>query len=646
MDRAGAERPSPPPAGPRRHRSRSGATDPGRSGRRDPAARRERRRGALHLGALLGLGPRRSTTRGTTGAAAGWRVRVPRARRIAGRQRHAPAAAGDRADHPAGRPRLQPGPGDLAVPRGRRVRVTRAGLVRGARPALLAVHRRPGDRRGLEGPLLVGGAAAGPQLQRGAVGGAVAGGVQALVRLRIHQVPCARIDPLLGGRAVARPELDPGAVGGGARVDVEALAQRAHRAVARTRPALRGGAVAVVQLDRGAVRAVRPGHVDALAGQPGDLAGGALAAAGLDPDVVDRHRLRELGGPVRVARPVAADRDVEQHEERVVEDPAVAARVGRRLPAVLDAVDVPGDRVGGPVHGEGVEVVGERLRRSAACTASSARAAGVAGAVHGAVHVAGLAADVLHDVDLAAGRPRVLADVVAEHPERRPDALPARHLDPRLELPVRLGELVRGQQPGGGVLAGAVVALVAGRVLPPGGDHQVALAVVRGVAGAVRVVLQLVVAPAVAAGVVLPLGRVGPGAGGGVELVGPGHRRRRGSAALGGRIEQYDGRQHSAGRDRPETGGTGPPHDRHLFRVGGCDRGRGNRSPHDGVRALSASTPSTAERAQRRPRRGSHHRGRVRTIVRCRASHHPVRDRTAARGSPYVAAWCEARDPT
>jgi hypothetical protein len=37
--------------------------------------------------------------------------------------------------------------------------------------------------------------------------------------------------------------------------------------------------------------------------------------------------------------------------------------------------------------------------------------------------------EVLHDVDFAAGRPADGTDVFAEHPERRPDALPERQPD-------------------------------------------------------------------------------------------------------------------------------------------------------------------------------------------------------------------------
>ncbi len=221
-------------------------------------------------------------------------------------------------------------------------------------------------------------------------------------------------------------------------------------------------------------------------------AGVAVRDVAGDPDVVDEHLLRELGAAVGVAGPVTTDRHVEDHEEGVVEDPAVTTKPTRVDPEELRTVEVPADDVRLPVHPVGVEGVGQRLSDGAA--AGDPAAAGVARSVDGAVHGVRLPPDVLHDVDLAGGRPADVAEVVAEHPERRPDSLTSRDLDARLEPPVRLAERGRGQQSGRGVLAPAVVALVVGRVLPAGGDDQVALAVVHRVAGAVGVVLPFVVA--------------------------------------------------------------------------------------------------------------------------------------------------------
>ncbi len=133
-------------------------------------------------------------------------------------------------------------------------------------------------------------------------------------------------------------------------------------------------------------------------------------------------------------------------------------------------------------------------------------------------------ADVLHHVDLAGVRPADLADVVAEHPEGGPHALAPRHLEPRLDVSVRLRETARGVQAGRRVLAAAVPAGVVGRILPAGGDDQVALPVEGGVAVARRVVLPLVVVDVVT-GLDLPFAGVDGKSGRSVEVVGEGHGR-------------------------------------------------------------------------------------------------------------------------
>lgn len=135
--------------------------------------------------------------------------------------------------------------------------------------------------------------------------------------------------------------------------------------------------------------------------------------------------------------------------------------------------------------------------------------------MHGAVDQRRLAADVLQDVDFAAGRPPGGADVVAEHPERRPDTLAFGDLDARLEAAIGPARLALGQQARRGVH------LAAQRFLARG-DHQIAVAVERGVLRAVGVVLELGVAPAVVvAEIEPPLGRIDGGAVGPLELVAP-----------------------------------------------------------------------------------------------------------------------------
>src|SRR5690606_29134836 len=113
-----------------------------------------------------------------------------------------------------------------------------------------------------------------------------------------------------------------------------------------------------------------------------------------------------------------------------------------------------------------------------------------------------------------------------------PHALPARDLHAGLDVSVLRGELPGRVEAGGGVLAGAVPALVVGGVLLAGGDDEVALAVQGGVPGAARVVLPLVVV-LVVAGLQLPLGGVDRRAGRAVEGVREGHGRR-GNGGVGG----------------------------------------------------------------------------------------------------------------
>ena len=199
---------------------------------------------------------------------------------------------------------------------------------------------------------------------------------------------------------------------------------------------------------------------------------------------------------------------------------------------VLDAVDVPGDQVRLPLDGERVELLVDPLAE--VVDAAEAAATVVAGAVDRAEDLVGEPADVLHDVDLAGAGPRVVGDVGAEAPERRPEAVAAgRHPQPRLDPPVGELGLVLREQAGRLVLARPVVALAAGIGLVEG-DHEVAVAVGGAVVGVVGVVLQLLVAPPV-----LAVGR------GVTDLVGPVRRVRR---CAGGAVELVAPRQTPAGR--------------------------------------------------------------------------------------------------
>jgi hypothetical protein len=138
--------------------------------------------------------------------------------------------------------------------------------------------------------------------------------------------------------------------------------------------------------------------------------------------------------------------------------------------------------------------------------------------VDGAVNGGWLFADIFHDVDLAALGPADRADVVAEHPERGPDALAFGDFDAGFEAAEGLREQALRFQARGCVFAGDVIGAFV--VFFTGGDDEIAVFDV-GVLRAVGVGLEFVVAPAATAEVVGPFLGVGGGAVGGVEFVGP-----------------------------------------------------------------------------------------------------------------------------
>src|SRR4051794_2398427 len=119
--------------------------------------------------------------------------------------------------------------------------------------------------------------------------------------------------------------------------------------------------------------------------------------------------------------------------------------------------------------------------------------------MHRAVHGCRLAADVLHDVDLASLWPADDVDVRSEHPERGPHALTARDLDACFELAIRAREQSRRADPSRRVETAPVPAIACiGRRRRTCGDHQVTRTVEHGVV-VIGVELALLVAKAVAA---------------------------------------------------------------------------------------------------------------------------------------------------
>src|SRR6185437_14610964 len=224
-----------------------------------------------------------------------------------------------------------------------------------------------------------------------------------------------------------------------------------------------------------------------------------------------------------IARPGPTDRHVQDDEERVIEHP-LSGYIPRRGGLVQRIVYVPSNRARLPLDGIDVKTVGEPAGAQL-IRAGDTLCSRVAGAMHGTVHPAGLLADVFHDVDLAAPGPPGGGDVVTEHPECRPQALPARDLNPCLHAAVPPCTQTLGLQ------SRRRVVTVAER-LPAGFDDQLAAFETR-VVGAVGVELELAVPPAVAPGLPDPF----PGIEGrAIELVVP-HELPAGTRKLGGACE-------------------------------------------------------------------------------------------------------------
>src|ERR1051326_8178552 len=97
--------------------------------------------------------------------------------------------------------------------------------------------------------------------------------------------------------------------------------------------------------------------------------------------------------------------------------------------------------------------------------------------MNSAVNCGRLFADVFHDVDLAAVGPADLVDVFAEHPERRPDSLPARNLDAGFETSIGLSEFALRFEAGRGVIARDAIRTCV--LLLQSGDDEIPIALQR-----------------------------------------------------------------------------------------------------------------------------------------------------------------------
>src|SRR3954469_19034273 len=122
------------------------------------------------------------------------------------------------------------------------------------------------------------------------------------------------------------------------------------------------------------------------------------------------------------------------------------------------------------------------------------RRARIAGAVERGAGGRRLAALVLHDVDLTTLGPRNRRASLPEHPERRPESLTRRQLDPRFDPTGRREHLAARRDLRRGVLARPVVTGESRRS-SAGDDLELPFTVQRDVLRRVRVILFFVVAP-------------------------------------------------------------------------------------------------------------------------------------------------------
>src|SRR5215471_4140586 len=150
----------------------------------------------------------------------------------------------------------------------------------------------------------------------------------------------------------------------------------------------------------------------------------------------------------------------------------------------------------------------------------------------------GFPADVFHNVDLTASRPARSVDIVAKHPECRPDPLAERYFYPGFNAAVFLLEFAFRQQPGRRVVATDSVLTSEGLV-----DYlydQVAAPIQISILSAAGVGLEFVVSPAIAADIVTPLSRIRLGPCWPIELIGPGKY-----PALGSCPVEWESNHHS-----------------------------------------------------------------------------------------------------
>src|SRR5258708_24665580 len=135
-------------------------------------------------------------------------------------------------------------------------------------------------------------------------------------------------------------------------------------------------------------------------------------------------------------------------------------------------------------------------------------------------HIVVEGAEILHDVHLATGGPGDGPDVLAQHPERRPDTFAERKLDSGLN-PAILPTQICCMRGGAGTAGLKTRRRVVSGGVPDGPDHKIAMAILKDVVRRVGVDFRFAVAPAATSEIEVPLGRVGRGASRVVELIAP-----------------------------------------------------------------------------------------------------------------------------
>src|SRR6185437_10923254 len=191
--------------------------------------------------------------------------------------------------------------------------------------------------------------------------------------------------------------------------------------------------------------------------------------------------------------PYTARCNVQDNVERVVVYPL--RLICERSPghrSIVDTIYEEAEMAGVPLQGKDMEIVSE-------CAMCQLIVAGeIARTMYCAINKIGLNANILHDINFAAGRPANRCAIISEEPESRPESLTSRNLDAGFDAPIGKAKVLVGGELTRGILTRTIPALIIGRITFAGLNHQIALTIPVGVL-VVRIVIQLLITPAAAA---------------------------------------------------------------------------------------------------------------------------------------------------